>query len=176
MEMQATGESASAPQVPIYFAVSTLKLVSLSLCTFGLYELYWFYKNWQLERGRTDKHIRPFWRTFFVIFWCYSLFRGIVATNTSTGISRGGGAGLLATLYILSSISWKLPDPYWLVSFASVVPLLVAPKMVDQINARMAPSAARNGRFSGLNVAALVVGGPLLILVVVTSFFPEFGE
>jgi len=26
----------------------------MSLCTFGLYEYYWFYNNWKLVRDRAD--------------------------------------------------------------------------------------------------------------------------
>jgi hypothetical protein len=28
-----------------YFAVSLLKLTVMSICTFGIYDLYWFHKN-----------------------------------------------------------------------------------------------------------------------------------
>jgi hypothetical protein len=31
---------------PMYFPVSRLKLAVMSTCTLGIYELYWFYKNW----------------------------------------------------------------------------------------------------------------------------------
>ncbi len=31
-----------------FFTTSTLKLMLMSICTFGIYELYWFYKNWVL--------------------------------------------------------------------------------------------------------------------------------
>lgn len=34
-----------------FFTASTLKLVLMSVCTLGLYELYWFYKNWVLIKS-----------------------------------------------------------------------------------------------------------------------------
>jgi len=45
---------------PIYFAVSPLKLVVMSICTMGIYELYWFYKNWVLIKERESLDIKPF--------------------------------------------------------------------------------------------------------------------
>jgi len=65
---------------PLYFPVSVAKLVVMSLVTFGLYEIFWFYKNWQLIKLREHSEIRPFWRAFFAIFYCYTLFKHISLT------------------------------------------------------------------------------------------------
>jgi hypothetical protein len=61
----ASGES---PTAPIFFAVSIPKFIVLSICSIGIYDLYWFYKNWQLVRAREQSDISPFWRAFFGIF------------------------------------------------------------------------------------------------------------
>jgi len=50
---------------PIYFPVSPLKLVVLATCTFGLYEIYWFYRHWGVVRERHNSGIMPFARAFF---------------------------------------------------------------------------------------------------------------
>jgi len=42
------GGSTATAQRPYFFTPSTLKFVLMSVCTFGIYELYWFYKNWTL--------------------------------------------------------------------------------------------------------------------------------
>ena len=42
---------------PPFFAVSLLKLTVLSLCTFGVYELFWFYRNWRLIKLREEPAI-----------------------------------------------------------------------------------------------------------------------
>lgn len=53
---------------PYYVAVSSTKLVVMSLCTFSLYELYWFYENWVLVckdseygKGSRPKEIAARW-------------------------------------------------------------------------------------------------------------------
>ena len=48
-----------------YFPVATHKFVVLSICTLGLYDLYWFYQNWQRVRRRTREDLSPFWRAAF---------------------------------------------------------------------------------------------------------------
>ena len=45
---------------PMYFAVSPLKLVVMSVCTMGGYELYWFYRNWVLVKNMENTDISPF--------------------------------------------------------------------------------------------------------------------
>lgn len=59
---------------PVFFPASLLKLGVLSVYTVGLYEIYWFYKNWQLIRARERSNDSPFLRAFFALFFCYSCF------------------------------------------------------------------------------------------------------
>jgi len=73
---------------PLYFPVSKLKLILMSLCTLGLYELYWFYKNWKLIKTRTGQNQSPFWRAFFSIIFCYQLFKHIQVSADSKGCNR----------------------------------------------------------------------------------------
>jgi hypothetical protein len=160
-------------QTPIYFPVSITKLVCLSFCSFGIYGIYWFYKNWQLERDRKREPLSPFWRALFAIFFCYPLFKRIIVTGVREGLFKGGGAGLLATLYIISNISWKLPGPYSLISLLTVLPLVMAQQIAEQINAKLAPQAPRNTRFSIANIILLALGGPLFLYGVVSAFIPN---
>ena len=65
--------------------------------TLGIYELYWFYKNWKLIKQRTESNIMPFWRAFFGVIFCYSCFREVKEVATSRGISFPWSPGLLAS-------------------------------------------------------------------------------
>lgn len=44
IRLAATEEERTYASSP-YFSVSVRKLVVMSLCTFGLYDLYWFYQQ-----------------------------------------------------------------------------------------------------------------------------------
>jgi uncharacterized CHY-type Zn-finger protein len=69
---------AEAPSMPtpepIYFPVSATKFMVLSLCTLGIYQLFWFYRNWKLEKARTGEDMWPFWRAVFSPLFANSLF------------------------------------------------------------------------------------------------------
>ena len=52
------GEASSQrSSTPLYFPVSLLKFAMMSIVTFGLYEVHWFYKNWDFERSRTQERL-----------------------------------------------------------------------------------------------------------------------
>lgn len=64
------------PQPVVYFSVPLTRLFFASLISFGLYDVYWAYKNWQAVRrcGR-EYNIIPFCRSWlFGIFFIFPLF------------------------------------------------------------------------------------------------------
>jgi hypothetical protein len=149
---------------PLYFSVSKAKLVVMSIFTLGLYELYWFYKNWNHVKIRTRQKIRPFWRTIFSVFYCYSLFKTVQESADSHGGRKEINPGWLAVGYILLSITYKLPDPFWVVCLLTFLPLLPVQSTINSINAKVAPGADRNSNFSVKNIFVMIMGGLLLAL------------
>ena len=140
-------------------AVSTTKLVVLSLVTFGLYEIYWFYRNWKLMRDRQGEAVSPFWRAVFSPLTAYSLFERIKGIE-GPGREAGWGASGLAVAYLLTISAWRLPDPWWLVSLLSFVVLIPVQGTINEVAVERGLQVDRS--FSGWNVMALVVGGVLL--------------
>lgn len=158
---------------PIFFPVSITKLLVMSVCTLGLYELYWFYENWRLVQARTGKRMMPFWRAVFAVVWAEPLFKRVANRALDEGVRPVFSPSPLAFLFIALTLSWKLPDPYSLVALLSALPLARVQRAVIEINRRVAPDAPLNARFSALNVAGAVAGGVLVLLLVVASFLPE---
>lgn len=154
---------------PIFFPVSKTKLVVMSICTIGMYDFYWFYKNWKLIKDRENLEIKPFWRSFFAFFYCHSMFDRI--SNYSNSPSRFNSI-LFAALWIIIFLLWKLPDPYSLISTFSFIPLIVVQDHVSQINQEHSPDAASNKNFSKWNILAVAFGGALFALIVFASFLP----
>lgn len=136
-----------------YFGVSKPKLVVLSLVTFGLYEIYWFYKNWMLVKIRTGQNIRPFWRAVFSVFFCYSLFKSVKQSANSLGIPCQMSPGLLACAYILLSAMWDLPDPFWLVGLLGFLPLVSVQGVINEVNAKAASTREQSSAYSLSNVS-----------------------
>ncbi len=82
-----------------YYGVSTKRLVFMSLLTLGLYHFYWFYQNWKIVRNTERTYIMPFWRSVFLIFFCYPLFKRITDQADRHGY-KSHSPVILALLYI----------------------------------------------------------------------------
>jgi hypothetical protein len=151
---------------PSCFPVSLLKLTVMSIATLGIYELYWFYKNWNLIKQREKIKMAPFWRAFFAYLFCYQCFSDIRAQAASLGLRQSLPAGPLAVGWIITSLLWKLPDPYWFVSFFSFVFILPVQALANRVNARITSDYDPNQEFTGWNWAGVVVGAIILTLAI----------
>ena len=176
-EITSSGESsenpAQPPVAPHFFTASPLKLVVMSICTFGIYEVYWFYKNWKLIKERTGQKISPFWRAVFSPLWAYSCFKEIKACAGECKILESLSIGLLAIAYFAISVTWRLPDPYSLISFFLFLPLIPANSVALKVNQQSDAGYVQNGRFSALNWVGIVVGGVLLFFAIIFTFAPN---
>lgn len=158
---------------PRYFAVAAPKFVVMSACSLGIYELYWFYRNWRAEREHTGESLSPLLRTFFAPVFAYSLFRRIRGSAGEKGVASEWSAGLLALAFFVLLATWRLPDPWWLLSLVSFLPLLPVLETVRRLNAVVAPAAPPNASYSGVNVLVIILGGLLLVGGVIGTFLPE---
>lgn len=80
-----------------YYAVSLSKFIVLFLATLGLYEVFWFYRNWQYVKQRDNSDIMPFWRAVFSVFWFYPFYQDLKRDSQQ----RYGRS--------------MLPKPYWII-------------------------------------------------------------
>lgn len=174
---QAAEEAPERIQGPVYFPVSTTKLFLLSVTTFGLYELFWFYKYWSFEKARTKEKISPFWRTFFAPLFAFSLF-GRVSELSGTAPFKHlrhfshSDSVTCAGVFLALAAGVRLPEPWWLVSLFSFVPLLTVQRAVNRINKVHAPEADPNSRFNVANIIVVVLGGILVLMAVAGTFMP----
>jgi hypothetical protein len=100
-------------QVPIW------KFIFLSVITFGLYEVYWMYKQWKFFKNRNELKVRPLWRSIFGPFFIHSLFVKVSKFAEDIAYDKKFGensASLLALLYVVLVFLQRLPDPLWLIS------------------------------------------------------------
>ncbi len=158
---------------PHFFTASVLKFVVMSVCTMGIYQLYWFYKNWKLIRERTGQKIRPFWRAFFSPLWAYSCFKEIKVGAGECKIQESLPIGLFAIAYFLLCVTSMLPEPYWLISFVSILPLIPVNSVALKVSQHSDDGYVQNGRFTALNWVGMVVGGCGLIFTIIATFAPN---
>ena len=95
---------------PEFFPVSEGKLITLYILSFGLYGIYWFYKNWQLQQPKMDKKISPVLRAIFSIFFTHALFRRIDERAENLDKKDRFNANTLATVFVTAVIVSNLLD------------------------------------------------------------------
>ncbi|NOT66254.1 MAG: hypothetical protein HOP06_09565 [Methylotenera sp.] len=156
-----------------FFAVSIPKLIVMSVCTFSLYDLYWFYKNWLSIKTRFSSDISPFWRAFFAFFYCYQCFSQINSFGQEENISGNFPASLLAIGWIVTMLMTHLPEPYFLVSTLAFIFVIPVQIYANKINNKIAPAHYKNSNFSKWNWGAIVIGGAINLLVILTLFIPN---
>ena len=159
--------------VPAYYAVGPLKFTAMSICTFGLYEMYWSYKNWQFVKARDGSDILPLARAFFYGVTHYFLLTKLNQSLDAPLLRHGLVRGMLAALLLILNTLWRLPDPYWLWSF--LTPLAFFPALrADPERQDSGHVHKHAGSFHGSNLFAYLLGGPLFVLVALSAigFFP----
>jgi len=93
-----------------FFPVSEGKLITLYILSFGLYGVYWFYKNWKLQQPAMDKKIYPVWRAIFSIFFTHSLFKRINLQASHLKDEHRFNANALATFFVVTIIASNILD------------------------------------------------------------------
>jgi hypothetical protein len=92
----------TAPAQPFY-VVSLTKYWIMMVGTIGAYGLYWFYKNWAIQKERNNEKIWPVPRAIFNIFFTHSLLRRaqeVASARTSKTYNVGG----IATTYVVAIV------------------------------------------------------------------------
>jgi hypothetical protein len=158
---------------PQFFQVAPWKLVLMTFCTVGFYQLFWAYQHWRIIRARDGSDIWPVPRAIFGVFFCYPLFSRIGKDGQARGLAGAPSAGPLATLWIISSIAWRLPGALCLVGLVSWLVLIPIQEYANRINAQAAPHAPRNDRLTWLNWVAVAIAATFWALVVVGLTLPE---
>jgi hypothetical protein len=156
-----------------FFTASTLKLTLMSICTLGIYELYWFYKNWVQIKARSEPNIMPFWRAFFAPIWAYSCFKHFKTTANENDVQESLPIGFLAFAFFMLQVSVRLPDPFWLITFFSFLILIPANNVAIAVNKTLDVEFKNNEKFTGWNWVGLVLGGLVFILSIIGTFLPE---
>ncbi len=155
---------------PFYFAVSVPKLAVMSIASFGAYHLLWHYRNWQRYRARSTRRFSVLLRTLFGPVFAFRLFERIQHDLREAGQRPIPEPGVLALAYLALNAMLSLPYPWFALAFFNTVPLLFVQAGVNRLHRVVAPQAPRNRRYSGANLALIMIGGFLFLLMVVGLF------
>ncbi|MFB9864013.1 hypothetical protein [Rufibacter immobilis] len=144
------------------------KFALLSFFTFGLYELYWFYKNWSFIKEFEERdEIMPFWRGLFILFFGQSLFRNVLKRAHQQGYSQSYSSGWLLAAFIFLTFLSRLPDPLWLISLFSFIPLIPVLQARNYFFSKTNPEGKVSSAFTGGEIVTMVIGLVVFVLMII---------
>jgi hypothetical protein len=167
-----------------FYVVSPTKFLILAISTLGLYQVYWFYKNWALLNVRHKNYWPPV-RAIFAIFFTHSLFSEVDEQRRRRGIAHEWSPVLLATAFVIAAIAGQVFDrlaampraPTWF-AFAGLAMFPV--QVATLYRAQLAINAVegdvggtRNDRLTIPNYLWLTFGVLLWTLIVAGFLLPE---
>ncbi len=153
---------------PPYFAVGLLKLVVMCIFTLGLYELYWFYRQWEGVKRSHQAQLNAPLRAIFFPINAYGLFQRIALESRRLGISSAIQPLPLALGVLVIASLLRMPEPYWLLSLLGFLPLIPIQSAINEIHERLSPSADQNTGFSLLNLLLILPGLLILVPILIT--------
>jgi hypothetical protein len=151
-----------------WFTVGEAKFVFMFVATFGLYQVYWFYRQWDHVRDTTGAKINPVARSIFSIVFCHALFKQILASSAPHDYhATRVNPGLLAKAYVFLTLAFRLPSFLSLMGFLSMVPLLSVVRVANASAVSHDPGAGMNRRLTLANLAWI---GVAVVLVGVIAW------
>jgi hypothetical protein len=92
------------------YVVSTKKFWVLLIATLGLYQIYWFYRNWKLYKDHTGSHIWPIPRAIFNVFFMYSLNTVVNQRIKRQQLTHSWSPGYCALIFIVFAVIGNVCD------------------------------------------------------------------
>ena len=115
-----------------YESLSMLKLLIMSTFTLGIYQLVWFYKQWQANKIIYSRYIHPLWRALFAFFTCIELFPLI--NKRLSADKKSFNSSFFILLFMLSIIIPQIKDDLWYLNIVSIIPLLIIQRKINIFN------------------------------------------
>jgi hypothetical protein len=136
----------------MFFDISIKKLIWLSISTFGIYQLYWFYQNWLIINKRENEKIPSIIKAILTPIYIFSfvdyLNKAAKLHDVKTISKIWSGLFWICCYFI-----GRLPFPLFLLSFFSVLPICLFQKRANTINKEVS-----NSHFLKSEICIVVIG------------------
>lgn len=154
-----------------YYAVPREKLLIMSVCSLGLYILYWLYRNWMSVKYNERIKIRPLWRAYFSVFYLYPLARRLRRRMMAEGVSHGIYPLAFVGIYIFGNLLSYDKSLIFVLSYIMVLPIYAMNKAVLDLNARHGINCGHD-EFSFWDRIWLFGGTTTLVLAIIMYLVP----
>lgn len=150
-----------------YFPVSLPRLFVLSIATLGVYQLYWFYRNWKYIKRRNGSAIMPFWRALFAPIWFYPLYLDLKRDSRERFgkvlVPAAPWVVLLLVLYVGLDVMESFGGLFELLSLLSVVCLLPFANYILHINRDQPEIIRRHSTWRPRHYLMAVIAAALVV-------------
>lgn len=145
------------------------QLVLLIFCTFGLYEIYWFYRNWKQLYPPNQKEVTPWLRTlglfvpFVNIVLIWFQFIDIRDFSKQKGITSFNYPGWFSIIFV---ITHGIANYFWLPLLGFPLPalLLIIPQItINRYWEKETPTLPEKTKLPWPEIVICCIGGVLLI-------------
>ena len=164
-----------------YFSIPPKRLAILSILTLGIYEIFWFYKNWEAIKKAEQQKISPLGRAIFTVFYCHGFFKKVLQSAKKHGYGDSYSPGILATVYIIlllvgnglsriENTTFGLDILWLIIAISSFIPLLYIQKAINFNNSKIVQNFDRNRKFSKGEIILTIIGVIWFGLVVLGTF------
>jgi hypothetical protein len=161
------------------YAQPVWQFVLLTLFTFGLYEIRWFYRNWKYLKLQHGLDISPGWRTVGLFIPIVNIvlivlqLRDIRYYTRAAGCVRTFSVAGVSIAYVILTLLWLLPHPYWILCILRVWPLAIVQDVLNEYWRKVQPQLMERRRFSGGQVALLILGAFIWLIFLLALLLPS---
>ena len=153
--------------------------VLLSIFTFTLYDLYWFYRTWRQLRDAENWDISPGWRLagLFIpilnLFLLYDLFKHIRDAVQAGSNEKFISPGWILFGWLSFNALGYLPEPYLLLSFLSTWLIGNIQNTLNEHWSKRQPTLTTRTKLSAGQIIILILGGIFWALYIIGITLPE---
>ena len=146
-------------------------LVWLAILSFGLYELYWFYRNWRVIKEHGGHDFSPGWRAvgLFVpivnVFMVYHMFRLAYVMGDSPDRRPVFTPGRQTLAYFLLVAVSNVPGPFWPLTFLTVLPMIPVQAALNRYWASEQPDRPVRESFNAAETVILALGALMFMVI-----------
>lgn len=160
-----TQKSVTGPKT-MFLYIPISRLIWMYIISFGIYEAYWIYKNYQYLKERDGLKIQPFWRGIFGIIFAYSLFKAI-RNDREAGAIRAAtfSAGWLAAGWVILSLCIEAHQIFaeiniFMVPICCLMILFFVPiqNYINKVNQTINPTPTYYNLWSFGHIVCMIIG------------------
>jgi hypothetical protein len=164
----------SAPAKVVYsYAQPVLRFVLLSFFTLGIFNIYWYYRNWKHLKNFRNVNISPGWKTvglfiplvgFVLIYGAHRDYKYLIEEEA---VNRKLYPGWIILILIVCAIMTRLPGAYWLLGYLSIIPLAIVQGVLNDLWAKVQPEFPMRTKWRAGEIVLLIFGILFWVLIVI---------